>query len=78
MNDRKPAPGLHLRQRVFRGKELLLSLKNFVIARLAFFVAVGRHRHGVATGIDGLSLLNALLVKSAVGYERVGHLSERR
>ena len=76
LNDRKPAPGLDLRERVFRGKELLLSLENFVIARFAFLVAVGRHRHGLATGIDGLGLLNAFLVKSAVGYERVGHFTE--
>jgi hypothetical protein len=56
---------------------LLLSLENFVIARIAFFVAIGRYRPGLAASTHGPGLLNALLVKSAVGYERVGHLSER-
>ena len=55
---------------------MLLSLQNFVIARFAFLVAVGRHGHRLATGIDGLGLLHALFLVSAMGYERVGNFAE--
>lgn len=77
MNDRKTASGFDVRQCVFRRKELLLSLKNFVVARFAFLVTVCSHRDRIATCADGLGLLCALLLQSAVGDERVGDLAER-
>src|SRR5208282_1375991 len=76
LNDRNAAPGLDLRKRVLRRKELLLSLENLVIARFAFLVAVGRYRHSLSTGTDGLGLLNALCLEPAVGDERIGYLTE--
>jgi len=76
LNDREAARDFKAREGVLSGKELLLSFKDFVVARFAFFVTEGREFHGLAAGFDGFGLFDSAFFVSAARDKRVGHFAE--
>ena len=76
MNDGEPTRGFDLREGVLGGEELLLSLQDFVVAGLAFFVTHRRQLNRFASSADGLALLDALVLVSAMRDECIGNFAE--
>src|SRR4030095_13604696 len=76
LNNREATRGFDSRECVFGGKELLLSLQDFVVAGLAFFVTHRRQLNRFASSADGLALLDALVLVAATRDERIGNFAE--
>src|SRR5512138_170192 len=76
LNDSEPARGLEAGESVFSRIKLLLRFEDFVVAGLAFFVTGCRQLDGLASGADGLRLLDSAFFKSATRDERVRHFAE--